>query len=151
MRIMRLIAFAVLNFFPVAIGVALLLPLLVINIFVSTETEWRLVCSLFIFIIILIPLGLAYLCYRLCLRIQSWVSRGITIYSTWLVLAFMMAYLISASLGGTSMAVVESAVERGDLIWQEIVHSGWILLIAQIGIIPWTCISVLIMNRNESI
>ena len=150
MRIVHFIAFAALNFLPVAIGVVLFLPLLVINIFVSTETEWKLVCFILIFIIILIPLGSAYLCYRLCSRYKSWVSRCIIIYSTWLVLAFMSGYVISASLGGASMAVVDGVVERGDMIWQEMVHSGWILLMIQIFIIPWTCISVLIINRNQS-
>jgi hypothetical protein len=62
----------------------------------------------------------------------------------------MSGYVISASLGGASMAVVDGVVERGDMIWQEIVHSGWILLMIQIFIIPWTCISVLIINRNQS-
>jgi len=147
---MHFIAFAALNFLPVAIGVVIFLPLLVINILVSPEIEWKLVCSMLILIIILIPLGLAYLSYGLCSKYKSWVSRSIIIYSTWLVLAFIGGYLISASLQGISMAVVDGDVERGDLIWQEIVHSGWILLIAQICIIPWTCISVLIMNRNEA-
>jgi hypothetical protein len=53
-------------------------------------------------------------------------------------------------LAGTSMAVVEGAAERGDLIWQEVGQSGWILLMAQICIIPWNYISVLIMKRNEA-
>ena len=150
MKIVHFRAFAMLNFLPVSIGVALFLPLLVINILISTETEWKLVCFILIFTIILIPLGLTYACYRLCSRYKSWANRSVIIYLTWFVLTFMAGYLISASLSGTSMAVVDGAVERGDLIWQEIVQSGWIVLIAQVFIIPWTSISVLIMNRHEA-
>ena len=150
MKIVHFIAFVALSFLPVAIGVGLLLTLLNINMLVSPDTEWKLVCFILIFIIILIPLGLAYLSYRLCLRYKSWVSRCIIIYLTWFVLTFMSGYLISVSLDGTSMAVADGAVKRGDLIWQELIHSGWILLVAQIFIITWTCISVLIMNRHEA-
>lgn len=79
------------------------------------------------------------------------MRKGVAIYATWLLLALGGAYLISAGLAGASMAAADGAVGRGDLIRQEMVHSGWILLIAQALIVPWTCTSVLIMNRHEAV
>ncbi|MDD4182856.1 MAG: hypothetical protein PHT53_03440 [Candidatus Omnitrophica bacterium] len=101
--------------------------------------------------VFLIPLGLIYLCYYLCTKLSSWLKRCIIIYLFWLILGFMAAYLVSASLAGTSMAVAEGVTRRWDLFLQEIGFAGILLLFTQILIIPWVIISVIIMKRKKSV
>jgi hypothetical protein len=63
----------------------------------------------------------------------------------------MGAYLVSAALAGVSMAVVEGVTKGWDLLSQELLFTGKLLLLAQVLVIPWIGIAIMLMKANEPI
>lgn len=124
--------------------------LFLLAFFLSVQTKERLFNLIMFFAVSLIPVGLVYLCYYFCAKAASWAKKGVIIYSFWLVLGFVNAYLVSAAIAGTSMAVAEGITSGFNLFLQEISFAGILLLFTQVLIIPWVVISVMIMKKKES-
>ena len=151
MRIRQFIYFTLLIFSPILLLISIFLSVFALDIFIASEAKQKLFSFLLMSAIVLIPLGLSYFCYRLCLRAKSWPKRIACIYLTWLVLGFMGAYLVSAALAGVSMAVVEGVTKGWDLLSQELLFTGKLLLLAQVLVIPWIGIAIMLMKANEPI
>lgn len=151
MKLKNFIFFLLLNFWPIVCGMGIFAPLFLLVVLIADKTKDRLFFLAMFLAVFLIPLGLVYLCYYLCTKSASWLKKGFIIYLFWLILGFMSAYLVSASLAGTSMAVAEGLTKGWNLFLQEIGFAGIILLFTQILIIPWVIISVIVMKRKESV
>ncbi|MCK9573143.1 MAG: hypothetical protein M0R20_01915 [Candidatus Omnitrophica bacterium] len=149
MKFKHFIVFLLLNFWPILFGIGILATLFLLNVLIAQLPKDRLFCLLMFFAVFLIPFGLIYLCYCLCAKLTSWFKKGIVIYLFWLTLGFMGTYLAAASIAGASMAVADGVAKGRDLLFQEINFAGMLLLFAQILIIPWVIISIIIMKKNK--
>ena len=151
MKFKNFIFFLLLNFWPILFSIGFLAPLFLLNVLIADQMKQKLFCFLMFFAVFLIPFGLIYLCYYLCAKLASWFEKGIVIYLCWLILGFMNTYTIAAAVAGVSMAVVDGVTKGWNLFLQEIGFAGILLLFAQILIIPWIIISVVIMKRKKSV
>lgn len=149
MKFKRFIVFLLLNFWPMLFSIGLLAPLFLLNVLIAEQIKQKLFCFLMFLAVFLIPLGLIYLCYYLCTKLASWFKKGMVIYLCWLILGFINTYIVAAAIAGVSMAAVDGVTKGWNLFLQEIGFAGILLLFAQIFIIPWVFISVIIMRKNE--
>jgi len=126
-------------------------PLFLLVLFIAEKMKDRLFSLGMLMAVLLIPLSLVYFCYYLCTKTGSWLKRGVIIYLFWLILGFMSAYLVSAAIAGSSMAVAEGSAKGWNLFVQEAGFAGILLLFTQILIIPWVIISVMVMKKKEPV
>ncbi|MDD4954587.1 MAG: hypothetical protein PHP17_00910 [Candidatus Omnitrophica bacterium] len=150
MKFKSFIVFLLLNFWPTICCFAVFSMFFLLALFLSVPIKDRLFNLIMFLVVFLIPAGLIYLCYYLCVKANSWAKKGVIVYSFWLILGFLNAYLVSAAIAGTSMAVAEGITGGWNLFLQEISFAGILLLFTQVLIIPWVVISVMIMKKKES-
>lgn len=76
---------------------------------------------------------------------QRWdhpLIQGAILYSTWLLLAGIVAYLLSAALGGVSMTAVEGVLDQGELRSAEVEFAARLLLPLQLCLLPWVTLAI---------
>lgn len=149
MKLKHFLAFLFLNFWPIVFAAGIFAPLFGLVILLAGKMSDRLFALAMFLAVFLVPLGMIWLCYWLCVKISSWIKKGFVIYLFWLLLGFMVSYLIAASLAGTSMAVAEGVTKGLDLLFQEIAFAGALLFFTQILIIPWVLICVTLMKKYK--
>lgn len=94
------------------------------------------------------PAILTYVCYRLCRDSKKWWFTAVSLYVCWLILGFVASFLVSATVAGVSMAVVEGAVGGWDLLAQELSFAVSLLLTAHLFIVPWVGVSTWVLRRQ---
>jgi hypothetical protein len=103
-----------------------------------------------ILILLILPVAVVVGAYNVCSRLEGWKARGWTIYIGWVVVAFSASFVLSAAMGGMSMAVVEGV--SGRVIDRYLLYARvtfLMTLISHIAIVPWTLLSVYILRRLE--
>ena len=93
-----------------------------------------------------LPLLCAVLATRAASRAQRWIHLAQAIYIGLLTLALAIAFLISASIAGVSMAVADGATGGWVLKVQEIQFALILLVPMQVVILPWAALSSLIIH-----
>jgi len=87
-----------------------------------------------------------FICYRLCRKV-AWKRQALLIWLAWLILALETSFLLWASVGGASMAVIEGKLPITARYAQYIQMSVMSALWMQIFIIPWTFLSIYLFKR----
>ena len=77
---------------------------------------------------------------------KSWRARTWVVYGTWCFIAFLCAYIVSASFGGVSMAVVEGVASAFRFV-QYAVFALPLLLLAHIVIVPYVIFTIAVLRR----
>jgi type III secretory pathway component EscS len=149
MRLKYFLAFAFLNFWPVALASVIFAPVFALFTLITDNAQDRWLAFAMCLAVVLVPLGMIWLCYWLCGKLFSWIKRGFVVYLFWLLMGFMFCYLIAASIAGTSMAVAEGVTKGLDLFLQEITFAGTLLFFTQTLVIPWVFICVTIMKKSK--
>ncbi len=106
--------------------------------------EW----AFFMAIVLILPSAIIIYCYRLCAKANNWRKRGWIIYSAWLVLAFGMSYLVSAALGGVSMAAVDGGTVQWNLELQYISFAVRLTLFSHLIFVPWILVSISLLKKT---
>ena len=83
----------------------------------------------------------------LAARSARFAGRALAVYLGLSVVSLSIAFILSASLAGASMAVAEGATSGWPLKAQELQFAVWLLIPMQLLIVPWTVISSLISIR----
>jgi hypothetical protein len=94
-----------------------------------------------------LPLAVTFLFPLLALRQAHRVARGLLLYAGMMVMALSIAFMLSASLAGVSMAVVDGVVSGWELLGQELVFALSLLLPLQLLVVPWTIFSTWLSFR----
>jgi len=100
-----------------------------------------------LFLLALLPLAAALGFSLLATRSSRFVGRALAIYFGLGVVSLSIAFILSASLAGASMAVTEGATSGWTLKAQELQFALRLLIPMQLLIVPWTVISSLITIR----
>jgi hypothetical protein len=104
-----------------------------------------------LFLLALLPLIAAIVFSLLAASSARFVRRALAIYLGLSVFSLSIAFILSASLAGASMAVAEGATSGWTLKAQELQFAVWLLLPMQLLIVPWTAISSLISIRLSAV
>jgi hypothetical protein len=147
--------FALLNFSPALLGYSAVLwmissSFLIVGLFTDTGLSEQLFTILMLLGLAVLPLGLTYLCYRLCMRTQSWKIRFALIWLSWQILSFVVFYVLSAAMAGVSMAVVDGGLKGWELETQVLAFAAFLLLSAQIIILPLTGLTTWHMKKKPT-
>jgi len=94
-----------------------------------------------------LPLAAGIAFSLLAIRFSGFVGRALAIYLGLNVVSLAIAFILSASLAGASMAVAEGATSGWSLKAQELQFALRLLIPMQLLIVPWTVISSLISIR----
>jgi uncharacterized membrane protein len=82
-------------------------------------------------------------------RIRSGLLRFVLLYGANLIIVFIVIWLFVRMIGGASMAVVDGVVPPGELRRASLSAALPLLGIAQLVIIPWVLIAVIILRRKN--
>jgi len=96
-----------------------------------------------LFLLILLSIG----CCRIFNIIHSGILRFLLLYTANLVMVFVFLFLFVRVLGGASMAVVDGAVSSSELRGLSIQAALPLLALAQLVIVPWVLVAVVVLNR----
>jgi hypothetical protein len=98
-----------------------------------------------------LPLAAAIGFSFLANRFSNFVGRALSIYLGLSVVSLSVAFILSASLAGASMAVTEGATSGWTLKAQELEFALRLLIPMQLLIVPWTVISSLVSIRMSAV
>lgn len=87
------------------------------------------------------PVILIFLSYKVYIRLEERVKLVFIAYFTSDFILIFFFLFVSAAIAGTSMAYVEGAVGRLQLLNQEIDYAVTLTALSQILLIPWTLIA----------
>ncbi|MBN1264345.1 MAG: hypothetical protein JXA25_02550 [Anaerolineales bacterium] len=96
-----------------------------------------------LFLLILLSIG----CCRLFYLIHSGILKFLLLYTANLVMVFVFLFLFVRILGGASMAVIDGAVSSSELRGLSIQAAHPLLALAQLVIVPWVLVAVVVLNR----
>jgi hypothetical protein len=135
--------YAIVGFWPV--GLYLTGLVFVMRLGVSLR-DFSSIDGLASFVFLVLPVVAVVGSHAIFQAQKSWRARTWVIYFTWCLIGFVCAFIVSASLGGASMAVVEGVASPFRFV-QYAMFALPLLLLAHVLIVPYVFISVAVLRR----
>jgi hypothetical protein len=146
----QFVLFVGIGFSPLVLAYGVLVFGLLLNVLipVSSDSPDVRIEFLILTVALLIFLSVSLtVCFRLFNQSNNGLIKIAILYSCWLLLTAIPAFLLTASIAGVSMAAVDGLIANSDLIKISIRESLSLLLFLHIGIIPWVMGATWVMRR----
>jgi hypothetical protein len=138
------LTFVIVGFWPAGLFVAFPVSSIFLHLRIPGISFGYVIAAIIIMLFLLLSFMVAYWLFA---SQTTWKNRTWVIYATWLFMALIGSFVISAALGGASMAVVEGVA--GSVITRYVQYAVSALVLTLLGnllLVPWTFFVIFLLK-----